>query len=122
MQDIDTIRLSEKQKQQLIQLKKKTQIENWNVHCRWAICLSLADPTIPPIEDIPSNSNVEMTWKTFAGEYHEVYKAIIIMQHQEQIPTIPFIDFIKIHLSRGISMLNKSTKLIETCKTVQKTS
>ncbi|MBE0471000.1 MAG: DNA sulfur modification protein DndE [Methyloprofundus sp.] len=108
MQDIDTIRLSEKQKQQLIRLKTKTGIENWNVLCRWAICLSFSDPTTPPKEDIPSNSNIEMTWKTFTGEYHQIYQAIITMQHQEQMPEMPLIDFIKLHISRGLSALSKS--------------
>ena len=72
MQGIDIIRLSEKQKQQLIVLKRRTGIENWNVLCRWALCLSLADPTEPPKEDIPTDSNVEMTWKTLTGGESEV--------------------------------------------------
>ncbi|WP_435947067.1 DndE family protein [Dryocola sp. BD586] len=32
---IDNVRLSEKAKQQLITLKRRTGIENWNVLCRW---------------------------------------------------------------------------------------
>ncbi len=112
MQSIDIIRLSEKQKQQLIILKRKTGIENWNVLCRWALCISLADPTVPPKEDIPSDSNVEMTWKTFAGEYSEIYKILLITAYQK-LPTgseqkYSFLDFIKIHLSRGISCLSKN--------------
>jgi|CXWL01.1.fsa_nt_gi DNA sulfur modification protein DndE len=112
MQNIDIIRLSEKQKQQLIILKRKTGIENWNVLCRWALCMSLADPTTPPKEDIPSDSNVEMTWKTFAGEYSEVYLTILNQLYHKQkvnLDSLSFSDFIKIHLNRGISFHIKYT-------------
>lgn len=102
---IDTIRLSEKQKQQLIRLKSRTGIENWNVLCRWALCLSLAEETIPPVEDIPSDSNVEMSWKVFAGEYADVYLAVLRQAYEKQteLSTITLVDFVKLHLSRGIS-------------------
>lgn len=103
---IDTIRLSEKQKQQLTKLKSKTGIENWNVLCRWALCMSLAEETAPPVEDIPSDSNVEMTWKVFAGEYAEVYLAILLQSYNKQsaqLEDVHFGDFLKLHLNRGIS-------------------
>lgn len=109
MQGIDIIRLSEKQKQQLIILKRKTGIENWNVLCRWALCMSLADPTVPPKEDIPSDSNVEMTWKTFAGEYADVYHSILIEAFQHYTfknDKMTLLDFFKLHLNRGISFYN----------------
>ena len=103
---IDTIRLSEKQKSQLVRLKSKTGIENWNVLCRWALCMSLAEDTVPPVEDIPSDSNVEMTWKVFAGEYADAYLAILREAYQKQkaqLEGIQFTDFLKLHLNRGIT-------------------
>jgi DNA sulfur modification protein DndE len=111
MQRIDIIRLSEKQKQQLIFLKRKTGIENWNVLCRWALCVSLADSTVPPKEDIPSDSNVEMTWKTLGGDAHEVYLALLFYSFKSQeilIEDASFINYLKLHLNRGIYYLTKS--------------
>lgn len=111
MQGIDIIRLSEKQKQQLIVLKRKTGIENWNVLCRWALCMSLADPTIPPKEDIPSDSNVEMSWKTFAGEYADVYLTLLKESYRSFTQAGADADlstFVKIHLNRGINLYSKS--------------
>ena len=113
MQNIDTIRLSEKQKQQLITLKRKTGIENWNVLCRWALCKSLADPTIPPKEDIPSDSNVEMTWRTFTGEHHEIYLSICQTAFKSQSIENNFLNFLKNHISRGISFLLKDSKIMD---------
>ncbi len=114
MQNIDTIRLSEKQKQQLIILKRKTGIENWNVLCRWALCMSLADSTVPPKEDIPSDSNVEMTWKTFAGAFSNVYISLLIQKHRNNYKIynqISITEFAKIHINRGISLLTKNNIL-----------
>lgn len=104
---IDTIKLSEKQKQQLIRLKTKTKIENWNILCRWALCMSLAENSTPPFEEIPSDSNVEMTWKVFAGEYSDVYLAILRNLYCQQVTDpqkITFVDYLKLHLSRGINL------------------
>ncbi|HCM3284545.1 TPA: DNA sulfur modification protein DndE, partial [Salmonella enterica subsp. enterica serovar Newport] len=100
MQHIDSIRLSEKQKQQLITLKRKTGIENWNVLCRWALCISLAEPTIPPKENIPSDSNVEMTWRTFAGSEYRVYESIVLFRSKKDMMDYDIITFLKLHISR----------------------
>ena len=97
---IDTIKLSEKQKQQLIRLKSKTGIENWNVL------------SVPPFEEIPVDSNVEMTWKVFAGEYADVYLAVLRQAYEKQkahLANVLFTDFFKLHLNRGISFINSKT-------------
>ena len=44
---IKQVRTSKTAKEQLIKLKRITKIENWNILCRWALCRSLAEPTIP---------------------------------------------------------------------------
>lgn len=111
LQTIDTIKLSEKQKQQLMRLKTKTGIENWNVLCRWALCMSLAEDITPPVEDIPSDSNVEMSWKVFAGEYADVYLAVLRETFQKQrglLESLHFSEFVKLHLNRGINLYSRS--------------
>jgi DNA sulfur modification protein DndE len=68
--------------------------------------MSLAEETAPPVEDIPSDSNVEMSWKVFAGEYSEVYLAILRQTYKKQsaqLEGMHFGDFLKLHLNRGIS-------------------
>jgi DNA sulfur modification protein DndE len=75
---IENIRLSEKAKMQLITMKRRTGIANWNVLCRWAFCLSLDQPTRPPEEAIPADSSLEMTWKTFSGGADEVYWGLLL--------------------------------------------
>lgn len=107
---IDNIRLSEKAKQQLIVIKRKTGIENWNVLCRWALCLSLSEESIPPFEDIQTDSSIDMTWKTFGGDYSDIFKCIFLTRlNNEGIEASDaniYLHF-KLHLHRGISYLSK---------------
>ena len=74
---IKQIRLSSQAREQLIRLKTRTGIGQWNILCRWAFCLSLREPTPPTPIDVPADSNVEMTWPVFAGEHHELHLALL---------------------------------------------
>jgi len=116
---IEKFKLSERAKTQLITLKRKTKIENWNILCRWAFCLSLKEPSVPPHESIPSDSSVEMTWKVFGGEHAEVYHAMLLQRcKQDGIGLKPekINAHFRLHLHRGISYLasDKSIKSIST--------
>lgn len=106
---LETVRISEKAKRQLINVKQKTGIEHWNVLCRWAFCLSLADETPPSPANIPLDSNVEMTWRTFGGEHHEIYLALLKHRCQKDkgmCSDEAINNLFKLHLHRGISMLS----------------
>ena len=103
------IRLSNHAKERLSRLKGKTGIKNWNVLCRWAYCYSLKENTIPTPENIDADSNVEMSWYTFAGEYSDLYEALIIAWCKKMdIPTDneTMAQYIKMHIERGISYLS----------------
>ena len=44
---VKQIRLSVQDKEKLSRLKGRTGIQNWNVLCRWALCCSLREKSIP---------------------------------------------------------------------------
>lgn len=109
------IKISNASKDKLSRLKGKTGIKNWNVLCRWALCYSLSENTIPT--DIPLNldSNVEMSWYTFAGEYSDIYDALIkAWCINMNLPTDEqtLSKYFKLHLERGIGYLS-GTNLIK---------
>lgn len=111
---IETIRLSEQARDHLIKLKRVTGIKHWNVLCRWAFCTSLAEPTPPTPTRIPADSNVEMTWKVFAGAQGEVYMALLKARcHRdghgasEDVLATQF----RLHLHRGIGYLVADRRL-----------
>ena len=74
---IKQVRLSGQAKDQLIRLKTRTGIGQWNILCRWAFCLSLKQPTPPTPIEVPADSNVEMSWQVFGGEAQELYLALL---------------------------------------------
>lgn len=118
---IDYIRLSQQGKDQLIKLKRYTGIEHWNVLCRWAFCLSVSEPSVPPNAKIPADSNVEMTWKVFGGRHHEIYLALLkercLQDGFETDPETLQHQF-RLHLHRGVSYLAGNRKLRDIGKLV----
>ena len=108
MTPIESIRLSEKAKLQLITMKRRTGIANWNVLCRWAFCLSIEQPSKPPEESIPSDSSVQMMWRTFAGQMDEVYWGLLLMRAEIdgiEADKSSLSHYFRLHLHRGISYL-----------------
>ncbi len=112
---IKQIRLSNQSKERLSRLKGKTGIKNWNVLCRWAFCYSLGADTIPTDVPLVLDSNVEMSWYTFAGEYSELYDSLMkAWCISKDLPTDEdtMSKYFKLHLERGIGYLS-GTNLIK---------
>jgi DNA sulfur modification protein DndE len=111
---IETVRVSEKAKTQLITLKRRTGIQNWNILCRWALCASFSEKSEPPVEEIPTDSSVEMTWKTFTGGEEELYLALIQLRAAKAglpLEKETVNRYFRLHLHRGISYLVGNPKL-----------
>lgn len=112
---IEHIKLSKKAKDQLVRLKVVTGIQQWNILCRWAFCLSLAERSMPAQFKIIADSNVEMSWKVFGGEYADIYYALLkerCLQDGLKTDDASLAEQFKIHLHRGIAYLagNKKVK------------
>lgn len=106
---IKQIKLTNISKDRLGRLKGKTGIKNWNVLCRWALCYSLSENTMPTDIPIVADSNVEMSWYTFGGEYSDIYDALMIAWCKRMgLPTDEetLAKYFKLHIERGISHLS----------------
>jgi DNA sulfur modification protein DndE len=114
---VETIRISKQGRDQLIKVKRQTGIENWNILCRWALCVSLREPTPPAQPREKLDGGVEMTWKVFAGEESETLAALIILRTEVDglgnTVDGPY-RCLRAHLNRGLSYLasGKETKSI----------
>jgi DNA sulfur modification protein DndE len=105
---IKQFRLSAQARDQLIRLKTRTGITQWNILCRWAFCLSMRQPTPPTPIEIPSDSNVEMTWQVFGGEAHELFLAMLKERCEREglgISDDVLLRQFRLHLHRGINHL-----------------
>lgn len=112
---IDTVYLSQKEKDQLLKIKRATGIQNWNVLCRWALCLSLSDKTQPPAVETTGDHAIEMNWKVFGGQDHDLYLAILKKRcHKENTPLDRenLTKSLRAHLNRGIRQLTEHKNII----------
>ncbi len=110
---VDVVRVDERAKNQLMTLKRRTGIKNWNVLCRWALCVSLAESSNPAEQEIGTLSNVEMSWSTFGGPAADIYAAIIRARCEtDGIPQTPaaVAEQFRLHLHRGITYLVSSER------------
>jgi DNA sulfur modification protein DndE len=105
---IKQIRLSAQAREQLIRLKTRTGITQWNILCRWAFCLSLQQSSPPTPIEVDTNSNVEMDWQTFGGDAQEVYTALLkercVLDGMGTSDDVLARQF-RLHLHRGIGYL-----------------
>lgn len=111
---IENIRVSKKASNQLITLKKRTRIPNWNTLCRWAFCVSLSEKSLPRDEEIPADSSIEMTWKTFGGEFEGVYWSLLLERCKNdglQLDEKTLAKQFRLHLHRGIGYLVGNKKM-----------
>lgn len=105
---IDRIRLTAAAKIQLSTLKRKTGIEHYNSICRHALCVSLANPSMPPEEDFNFTSGVEIDWRTFTGGNEEFYLNLLLLRMRQDGSSVNAESIKSIctcHLHRGLSYL-----------------
>jgi DNA sulfur modification protein DndE len=106
---IDRIRLTAAARHQLIALKRKTNIEHYNVLCRHAFCLSIANPSIPPLEDFNFAGGIDIDWRVFTGGHEALYLNILLLRlHHDSISTdeTSTRHMLAQHVHRGLSYMS----------------
>jgi DNA sulfur modification protein DndE len=105
---VETVRISKQGRDQLMKVRRQTGIENWNILCRWALCLSLREETPPPAVKQKLDGGVEMAWKVFSGEESEVLSALVLLRSAvdgfEADGEGPS-NCLKAHIHRGLSYM-----------------
>ena len=111
---IEHVRVSLQAKGQLVRLKRLTGIKQWNVLCRWALCVSLAEQGTPSATSVLVDSNVEMTWRVFGGRYADLYFALLkerCVLDGLGLDDDTLAHQFRLHLHRGIAYLAGNKKL-----------
>lgn len=103
---IDRIRLTATAKNQLIVLKRRTGIQHYNSLCRHALCISLANSSPMPDEELNFGGGLEIEWRVIAGDLSDLFIDLIKLNLNQ---TSSNHDSIKAsattHIHRGISYL-----------------
>ena len=105
--NIETVKTTQNAKNILGRIKYNTGIQNWNIICRWAFCLSLKQESTPRVVD-EKLDGVEMTYETFAGKHSNIYLALLmnsLKKHKLEINQLNLNKYIRAHINRGISIL-----------------
>ena len=69
---VDSIRLSQTDRERLIRIKRLTGIDSWNVLCRWALLLGMNARKGEVDELQEGRGAVEIKWDTFAGSQSRI--------------------------------------------------
>lgn len=105
---MERIKLNGAARTQLITLKRRTGIEHNNAICRHALCISLANPSIPPDESFNFGGGIEIDWRTLTGGQDALYHNLLVVrllsegkQVTEDLIRQTFVQ----HVHRGLSYL-----------------
>lgn len=111
---VETVRITQYSRDILIKLKRKTGIDQWNVLCRWAFCASLANLSKPIATATNLDSNIEMTWKIFAGSLSEIFPVLLVVRARRDNVSLErdaLSAYFRSHMERGIGQLQNTKDL-----------
>lgn len=77
---MERIKLTATARNQLVTLKRRTGIEHNNAICRHALCISLANPSIPPDETFGFANGIEIDWRTLTGGQDALYYNLLAVR------------------------------------------
>lgn len=105
---MERLRLSGAARNQLVSLKRRTRIEHYNALCRHALCMSLANASIPPEEDFNFAGGIDIDWRVLTGGQEALYYNILMVRLLSEGMT-PTEEAVRkaalLHIHRGLSYL-----------------
>lgn len=108
----ETLRLGKQSRDNLIKIKRVTGIEHWNIICRWALFVSLREPTRPVVPPEASEGGVEIAWKVLAGDLGEVISVLLSLRvHRDgDCSGAESTGLLRAHVTRGLGYLASGTE------------
>ncbi|MBN8780912.1 DNA sulfur modification protein DndE [Thiobacillus sp.] len=77
---MERVKLTSTARNQLATIKRRTGIEHNNAICRHALCISLANPSVPPDENFAFAGGLEIDWRTLTGGQDDLYTNLLIVR------------------------------------------
>lgn len=104
---IDTLRTTSNIKNILVRLKSITGVQYWNVVCRWALCTSLKQSTLPRLIE-EKLDGVEIDYDVFVGKNKIIYTQLLLnnlKKHNVRLTKDNINKYLYAHVNRGVSIL-----------------
>ena len=104
-------------KEKINLFKSRERPELSNTICRYALLLSFAEKSVPPVEDTTSSAGIEIDWKVFCGNETALYEDLLIqrcMAEGRDLTDKSLKECLTLHLHRGLAYLNASPEKIFT--------
>ena len=104
---IDNLKTSTNLKNSLTRIKTNTGIANWNVICRWALCLSLKQTSLPREVD-EKLDGVEIDYDILVGKNKTIYTQLLInnlISHKVEIDKKNLTKYLYAHVNRGVNII-----------------
>lgn len=105
---MERIKLNAAARNQLTTLKRRTGIEHNNAICRHALCISLANPSVPPEETFSFGGGIEIDWRTLTGGEDALYSnllAVRLLSEGRRVNEESIRQTFVLHVHRGLSYL-----------------
>lgn len=105
---MERIKLNSAARNQLTTLKRRTGIEHNNAICRHALCISLANPSVPPNETFSFAGGIEIDWRTLTGGQDALYYnllAVRLLSEKKRVNDESIRQTFVLHVHRGLSYL-----------------
>lgn len=105
---MERIKLNAAARNQLTTLKRRTGIEHNNALCRHALCISLANPSVPPAETFSFGGGIEIDWRTLSGGQDALYYnllAVRLLSEGRRVNEESIRQTFVLHVHRGLSYL-----------------
>jgi DNA sulfur modification protein DndE len=122
---MERIKLTSVARGQLATLKRRTGIEHNNTLCRHALCISLANSSIPPDETFSFNGGLEIDWRTLTGGQEALYYNLLVVRllsERKRVDENSVRQACLLHMHRGLSYLvsrREEDLLIELAKSLE---
>ena len=104
---IDLLRTSANVRNSLTRIKTITGIPNWNIICRWALCLSLKQTSLPREVD-EKLDGIEIDFDTLVGKNKSIYTQLLInnlISHKVEIDRKNLTKYLYAHVNRGVNIM-----------------
>ena len=105
---MERVKLTSTARNQLATIKRRTGIEHNNAICRHALCISLANSSVPPDENFAFAGGLEIDWRTLTGGQDDLYTNLLIVRllsEGKRVSEDSIRQVFLLHVHRGLSYL-----------------